>query len=166
MRDTIHSWCEHIVSKKVRRLISFICHFSYFFCLLLGQTPLRFPLTSSNFKWSIKHQTQSVSPPDEIPRHLIVYQMRDTIHSWCEHIVSKKVRRLISFICHFSYFFCLLLGQTPLRFPLTSSNFKWSIKHQTQSVSPPDEIPRRDTVSNAWYYFSNKIFLLFSKSNC
>ena len=85
------------------------------------------------------------------PYHLDVYQMRDTIHSWCEHIVSKKVKGLISFICHFSYFFCLLLGQTPLRFPLTSSNFKWSIKHQTQSVSSPDEIPRRDTVSNAWY---------------
>ena len=100
------------------------------------------------------------------PDHLDVHQMRDTIHSWCEHIVSKKVKRLISFFCHFSYFFCLLLGQTPLRFPLTSSNFKWSIKNQTQSVSPPDEIPRRDIVSNAWYYSSNKIFILFSKSNC
>ena len=100
------------------------------------------------------------------PYHLDVYQMRDTIHSWCEHIVSKKVKRLISYICHFSFFFCLLLGQTPLHLPLTSSNFKWSIKHQTRSVSSPDEILRRDTVSNAWYYFSNKIFLLFSKSNC
>ena len=38
------------------------------------------------------------------PDHLDVHQMRDTIHSWCEHIVSKKVKRLISFfvISHIS----------------------------------------------------------------
>ena len=81
---------------------------------------------------------------------------------------QKRVKDLFPLfvISHTSSIFSFPVARLPyasLWHRQTSSGLS-SIRRRR--VSSPDEILKRDTVSNAWYYFSNKIILLFSKSNC